>query len=172
MVLLVSYAALGIWRRRKGAEQDSGFRPRVGFTRLDGMASIALLLRNGSNSYVWAEEIEIFLHHLTANRQVTEPPCHGIHKIRQMVPPGDMIPISLSEIIYKAAGEPQREYSCVLSSLVRYRIGEERFEKNLENYKIRMLGLTASSVDRERKPIHPAATETKAHEIPTIAVKK
>ena len=90
-----------VWRfRRKengldASERNRGFCPQIGFTRLDGMVSLSLLLGNESGKYVWAEEIEIFLGGLKAEQQATEPPCHGIHKIRQTVRSGDTLPISL-----------------------------------------------------------------------------
>ena len=70
--------------RRTGARLP----PRIGFTRLDGMASLSLLLANGSKGYVWAEEIEIFLSGLSAEEQTAEPAFHEIQKIRQMVSRG------------------------------------------------------------------------------------
>jgi len=175
--LLVFAAALGytvlrFWRRRNGpdpTDRSAGFRPRIGFTRLDGMASLSLLLANGSKKNVWADEIEIFLSSLSAEEQTADPTFHEIQKIRQMVIPGDTPPISLSEVIYKAAGDPQRKYSCVLSSILRYRIGEERFEKKMENYRLQMLGLTASGIQRERKPVQPFQPLDKSQDVPAIA---
>ena len=52
------------------------------------MASLSLLLANESDTYVWAEEIEIFLSGLSAEEQTAEPSCREIQKIRQMVAPG------------------------------------------------------------------------------------
>src|ERR1700694_3599958 len=106
--IALGYSVLRFWRRRNGpdpADRSRGFRPRIGFTRLDGMASLSLLLTNKSKKYVWAEEIEIFLSGLSADEQTDEPSCHEIQKIRQIVRPGDLLPISIAEVIYKAAGE-------------------------------------------------------------------
>ena len=107
-------AVRNFWRRRNSpdpTDRSRGFRPHIGFTRLDGMVSISLLLANESEQHVWAEEIEIFMSSLSADEQTAKPTCHEIQKIRQMVRGGDMVPISLSEVIYKAAGDPQRRYS-------------------------------------------------------------
>ena len=82
-----------------------------------------------------------------------------------------MLPISLCEVIYKAAGNPQRSYSCVLSSVLRYRIGEELFVRPMENYRIRMKGLTVTSVHRERKPVPPIQVPENPRDIPAIAAK-
>ncbi len=153
-------AVLLLWRRSQRKhlrERDGGhgFRPSIGFTRLDGMASLSVLLDNRGTENVWAEEIEVFLSDLRARDQTAEPSFRSIQKIRQMVLPGDMLTVSLSEVIYRAAGDPQRKYTCVLSSVVRHRIGTERFERKMENYRLQMLGLTVSSVHRERKPVAP-----------------
>jgi len=171
--IALGYTVRRLWRRRNvqyPTDRSAGFRPRIGFTRLDGMESLSLLLANESKEYVWAEEIEIFLSSLSADQQTAEPTCREIQKIRQMVPSGDMLPISLSEVIYKAAGDPQRKYSCVMSSVLRYRIGEEQFEKKMENYRLRMMVLTASDIHRERKPVQPFQAQEKSKDVPAIAV--
>jgi len=170
--IALGYSVLRFWRWRSGpdpTDRSAGFRPRIGFSRLDGMESLSLLLANESKMNVWAEELEIFLSGLSAEEQTAEPSFHEIQKIRQMVPSGDMQPISLSQVIYKAAGDPQRKYSCVLSSVLRYRIGEERFEKKMENYRLRMLGLTASGIQRERKPVQPFQPLHKSQDVPAVA---
>jgi hypothetical protein len=136
------------------------------------MATPALLLTNDSSAFVWVEEIEIFLADLKAQEQVTEPSCSGTLKIRQAIPAHDLLPISLAACMYKAAGEPQRHYSCVLSSTVRYRIDEEWFEKELEVYRIRMIGLMAASVRRERNFVPPSPSRDKSPDAREIAVVK
>ncbi len=179
IILIVFCIALGYalrrlwWRRnvRDAADKKSGFRPRIGFTQLDGMVSLSILLENESARSVWAEEIEILLSGLSAEEQASLPSHHEIQKIRQMVRSGDVLPISLCEAIYKAAGNPQRSYSCVLSSILRYRIGEELFVRPMENYRIRMKGLTVTSVHRERKPVPPFQVQEKSQEIPAAAAK-
>ena len=86
--IALGYTVLRFWRRRNApdpTDRSAGFRPRIGFTRLDGMASLSLLLANGSKRNVWAEEIEIFLSGLSAEEQTAEPSFHEIQRIRQMV---------------------------------------------------------------------------------------
>jgi len=166
-VFALIYKAFRLWRHKKDATENDfhrGFHPRVGFSRLDGMESLSLLLENRFYKHVWAEEIEISLTDLVANNQTAEPTLHRVQKILQMVAPGDVLPISLAEVVYKAAGEPQRKHSSVLSSVLRYRVGEEWFEKQLDHYRIQMMGLTASDVRRERKPVQtiPTPEQSKA----------
>ena len=161
-IIVLGYSLWRFWRGRKGAsqkDQSPGFHPHIGFTELDGMQSLALLLENSSQRDAWAEEIEIFLSDLHAEEQTAKPTLHQIHKIRQVVPSDDLLPISLCEAIYKAAGDPQLRYSCVLSSVLRYRIGGRQFEKKMENYRVEMLGLTFSQMRRERKPVQPFSPE-------------
>jgi hypothetical protein len=170
----LGYAGVRIWRRKNAAgaaKKSDGFRPCIGFTRLDGMESLSLLLANESKTFVWAEEIEIFLSSLKADQQTAAPTLHEIKKIRQTVRGGDMLPISLAQVIYKAAGDPQRKYSCILSSTLHYRIGEEWFEKKMDNFRIGMIGLTAASARRERKPVPPFRAREETEDVPAIALK-
>src|SRR5579872_1565484 len=173
IVAVAAYIAVRTWRRNVGADPNdktSGFRPRIGFTRLDGMESLSLLLDNRSPDFVWAEEIEIILSELTADQQTAAPTCRGVQKIRQMVRDGDMLPISLAQAIYNAAGDPQRRYTCVLSSVLHYRIGDQWFEKEMETYRIRMTGLKASGIERERNPVQLPARPVKSQDASATAL--
>jgi len=136
------------------------------------MATPALLLSNLSNAFVWVEEVEIFLADLRADEHVAEASCNAKLRIRQMIPVRDTVPISLAACVYKAAGEPQRRYSCVLSSIVRYRIGEEWLQKELEVYRIEMMGLVADKVRRERNFVPRPQSRDKSPDVPeTVAAK-
>jgi hypothetical protein len=168
------YAALRFWRSAKYPEPTDafpGFRPRIGFTALDGMQAISLLLQNESTADVWAEEIEISLGDLTANNQSAEASCREILKIRQMVSADDVLPISLAGVIYKAAGGPQREYSCTLSANLRFRAGESWLEQALEDSRIQMLGLTAADIRRERKPAPQFPPHRQPQSVAVVAAK-
>jgi hypothetical protein len=168
------YSAARIWRRMIGgdpADESRGFRRRIGFTQLDGMESLSLELANASKDAVWAEEIEIFLSDLRAEEQTSEASCHEIQKIRQVVGGGDMVPISLAGSIYKAAGAPQRKYSCVLSPVLRYRIGEEWFENKMEHYKIGMIGLRGSSIQRESRRFQRLQIQNESQNAAAMALK-
>jgi hypothetical protein len=152
--IAIAYLALRHWFSAPGSvpiDGISGFDAQVGFTMLDGMQSISLLLENESTAHVWVEEIEISLTDLAANAQTVESSCHEVLKILQVVGAQDALPISLAGLIYKAAGGPQREYSCTLAARLRFRIGENRFERDLGSYRVGMVGLTASGIRRERK---------------------
>jgi len=176
-VAILSALAYTTLRARRQKKQSAatdihyGFRPCIGFTRLDGMASLSLLLENHSKNPIWAEEIEIFLADLVADNQTAEPALRGIQKIRQTVAPRDTLPISLAEVIYRAAGEPQRRHSSILTCVLRYRVGETSFEKELGAYKIQMMGLTVSDARRERKSSQKSAALEKAKQIAAVGAK-
>ena len=147
----------GNLRQRK--ETDSNLRLNIGFSDLDGMATLALLVSNKGETDIWIEEIEIFLSELEATFQSGVPSYHGIQSIRGQLSPGEKSSISLSTAIYKAGGQCQRWYSFVLSSVVRYRIGEEWRTKHLENYRVEMIGFITASVRRERQPLQGLKSE-------------
>jgi hypothetical protein len=88
------------------------------------------------------------------------------------VGPRDLLPISLVETIYNAAGRPQRNYSFVLSSVVRFRVGEKWFEEQLPAYRIKMLGLTVGGLRRERKSAGNRTKENLRELSPTSAHSK
>jgi hypothetical protein len=147
------YFAVRIWTYKSdGSAKDTGvdFRPSIGFTHMDGWASLALLMVNKSERNVWVEEIEIVLTNLIADDQTSEATYREIQKIRQAVQPRDMLPVSLMETIYGAAGKPQTTYSCVMSTVLRYRVGEKWFERPLQPYRLKLAGLTVVSNHRER----------------------
>ena len=166
------YSAMRVWdrkalsrKRRLGVD----FRPSIGFARQDSFQSVALLLANKSTAHVWTEEVEIALTDLRANQQTSEATCREVCKIRQSVSPHDMQPISLVETIYTAAGKPQREYSCMLSSVVRFRVGEDWREEIMDTYRLNMIGLTVSSIHRERKPSYDFKTPGKPQDLNTVS---
>ena len=149
------YSGVRIWRGKKRAGRrghDVDFRPSVGFSWQDGFRSAALLLANKSDTPVWTEEVEIALTDLRANEQASEASCRETLKIRQTVIPQDMLPISLVETVYLAAGKPQREYSCKMSSVVRFRVGEKWYEEIMPVYKLEMIGLTVADIRPDRGP--------------------
>jgi hypothetical protein len=137
----------GTGKRGNGVD----FHPNIGSAWQDGLKSVALLLTNKSDAHVWTEEIEISLRELAAEEQTSEASCREVHKIRHSVGPHDLLPVSLVETIYNAAGRPQRKYSCVMSSVVRFKVGENWFEEQLPAYRLRMLGLTVAGIRPERK---------------------
>ena len=173
LVAVLGYTALRSRKKKLSAQTDIhfGFRPCIGFTRLDGMASLSLLLENRFRKPVWAEQIDIALSELVADNQTAEPTQRGTQNIRQTVAPGDTLPISLAEVIYKAAGKPQRKYSSVLTPILRYRVDEAWFEKQLEVCKIEMMGLTVMKVRRKRGADPKPAIHQKSKEVAALGTK-
>jgi hypothetical protein len=172
--VLFTYFGFRIWRLRKNYRPNdtgSDFHPRIGFTRLDGGASLALLLDNHSEGKVWVEEIEIVLTGLVADEQTSHASCHEIQKIRQMVGPQDMLPISLVETIYRAAGHPQRKYSCLMSSMVRYQADGKRFEEPMLPCSLKMAGLTVVSERMERWAVSQFKPDEKSDDLQLAGTK-
>jgi hypothetical protein len=167
------YFAFRIWRGKVNRASDTGidFHPTIGFARQDAFKSIAVLLFNKSDDIVWTEEIEIVLTELEANQQATTASCHEVLKIRQAVPAHDMLPISLVETIYNAAGRPQLRYSCVMSSVVRYRAGEEWFEEPMKIYRLKMAGLTVSGARQDSKAGHTFKPQEKPLDLQAVDTK-
>ena len=162
-VITLPVLALRFRRRKNDAEANepgAGFRPDIGFSDLDGMTTLSLLLANKTNADIWVEELEIFLADLDATYQAGRPSYYGVQTIREALGPDEHTSISLSAAVYKAGGECQRWYSFVLSSVVRYRIGEQRLEKRLADYRVEMMGFVTSSLRRERRPMRTLRTET------------
>lgn len=129
------YLALRVRRRKNGlplGDSGTNCRPSISLTHMDGWASLAILLLNNSDGKVWAEEVEIILPDLIANEQVSEASCRGILKIRQAIPALGVVAVSHIETISKAAGEPQRRHSCLLSSIVRFSVVEGSFEETMQ----------------------------------------
>jgi hypothetical protein len=104
----LGYIVLRFRRKQNGVnsrKRNNGLRPQIGFTCLDGMVSLSLLLQNASSTSAWAEELEIFIIGL-AEQETSEPPCQGIHTIPQAACSGVTLAFRLCEAIYKAAGSP------------------------------------------------------------------
>ncbi len=161
----VLYAAIRIWRARVQARSRRwgiAFQPEIGFAWQDDFKSVALLLPNRSKEHVWVEEFEIGLTRLQADDQTAKATCHEIHKIRQSVSAREMLPISLVETIYNAAGRPQRRYSCRLSSIVRFRVGAQSYEEPLPAYSLQMIGMTVSKIRRKSGPGYAFPTKEAA----------
>jgi len=166
LVFVIALPVLALrFRRRKNDEEanepGAGFRPDIGFSDLDGMTTLSLLLANKTDAEVWVEKLEIFLAELDATYQAGRPSYYGVQTIREALGPDEHTSISLSAAVYKASGECQRWYSFVLSSVVRYRIGEQRLEKRLADYRVEMMGFITSSLRREREPMRTLRTEIK-----------
>jgi hypothetical protein len=59
--------------------------------------------------------------------------------------------VSLAASIYNAAGRPQGQYSCLVSTDVRYRVFDEWCYAELETCRVEMAGLTAVDLRRAHR---------------------
>jgi hypothetical protein len=137
----------GLFRRRRKAKPAPGdfqidFSAGLRVFPDDGWVYLELLLVNRSNVSVWVEEAVIVLSELEANWQTSVSTGPARHEILENIRPNDTLRVSLVGDIYEAAGKPQGMYSCTVFTDVRYRVGDEWFNKSLEGYKVEMAALT------------------------------
>jgi hypothetical protein len=141
------------WWRKAGSESghiEIRFDPQLKINRYEGGGSLDLLLVNDAEITVWVEEARIVLTDLDANWQTSIPTGQAKHEIRQNVRASESLELSLAGAIYDAAGRPQGTYSCLIFSDVRFRVGDDWFNKTLDTYKVEMTGLKARSLHRSR----------------------
>ena len=97
----------------------------------------------------WVGEAIVVLTDLDANLQTAIPTGQVNHTIRQTVVQGDALSVSLAATIYDAAGRPQGQYSCLVSTNVRYRVFDEWRNAQLETCRVEMAALTVLGLRRE-----------------------
>jgi hypothetical protein len=141
------------WWRKTGSESehiDIKFAPRLKINRYEGGGSLDLLLVNDAGMTVWAEEAIVGLTDLDVIWQTSIPTGQNRHEIRQNIGANESLELSLVEAIYDAAGRPQGRYSCLICVDVRFRVGEEWFNKTLDPCRIEMNTLKVLGLRRLR----------------------
>jgi len=145
----------GLFRRWRKTEPEPGgsridFSARLRDFRDDGWVCLELLLVNRSNVTVWVEEAMVVLSELETNWQTSISTGQARHEVLQNIRPDDTLRVSLVGDIYDAAGKPQGMYSCLVFTNVRYRVGDEWFNKTLDVYRVEMAALTVFRLRRRR----------------------
>jgi hypothetical protein len=141
------------WLQKNKANSNSPqikFAPKLGITREDGWAYLELQLVNRSSWRVWVEEASVVLAHLDANYQTGVPAGKARYQIFQNVSPNETLSVRFAGVIYDAAGRPQRQYSCLVSTNVRYRSVDEWCDAKLQTYYVEMEALGVLSLHSER----------------------
>jgi hypothetical protein len=141
------------WWQKPGSELEhikTKLAPQLKINRYDGGGSLDLLLVNDAGITVWVEEARIVLTDLDATFQTSIPTGQARHEIRQNIRANESLELSLAGAVYNAAGRPQGTYSCLIYSDVRFRVGDEWFNKNLDTYKVEMAWLKARGLHRSR----------------------
>jgi hypothetical protein len=143
---------LGRWRKSQpdGDLVSADFSARLRVFHDDGWVSLELLLINRLDTTVWVEDATVALSDLEANWQTANPAGQARHKIRQNVGPLDTLRVSLAGAIYDAAGRPQDTYSCLVHTVVHYRLFDEWYKAELESCRIAMAALTVVNLLRPR----------------------
>jgi len=134
------------WRRKNKAESISAqikFAPKLMICRERGWVNLELSLVNRSSWTVWVKEATVTLADLNAVSQSEVATGQARHEILQNVGANDTLSVSLAVAIYNAAGRPQGQYSCLVSTDVRYRVFDEWCDAKLETCRVDMAGLTA-----------------------------
>jgi hypothetical protein len=126
------------------------FAPRLRIVRNNGWVSLELLLVNDASTMAWVEEAMVVLTDLDATWQTSVSTGQARHEIRQNVRANETLALSLARAIYDAAGRPQGAYSCLICVVVRYRLGDEWFEKALDACRVEMAALTVLGLRRSR----------------------
>lgn len=134
-------------------------RPSQLILTLDkAVGSLNLVMANRSRTEVWAEEVRVNLIDVdTAGERCT--PAQVVLKIRDFVAPSETLHISLINTVYNAAGRPQGVYSCIISAVLRYRIGgadEKEFDQPIPSYRASMIALVPISLRRMGRLDKPA----------------
>ena len=98
----------------------------------------------------WVEEAKIVLTDLKVIWQTSIPTSQARREIRQNVRAHETLALSLARAIYYAAGRPQGTYSCLICIDVRYRLGEEWFNRTLDTHRVEMTGPAVLGLRRSR----------------------
>jgi hypothetical protein len=140
------------WRKPRSESEhiEAKFAPQLKINRYEGGKSLDLLLVNEARMTVWVEEVKVVLTNLDASWQTSIPTGQAKHEIRQNVRAKESLELSPAADIYEAAGRPQGTYSCLIYSDVRYRVGDEWFNKNLDTYSVEMTALKGLCLRRLR----------------------
>jgi hypothetical protein len=126
------------------------FLARVRLFREDDWAYLELFLMNRSNVAVWVEEAVVVLSNLEANWQTSISTGQARLKILQNIRPNETLGVSLVGSIYEAAGRPQGKYTCMISTEVHFRVGDEWFIKTVHACRVEMAALAVFRLRRSR----------------------
>jgi|SRR5712671_4803741 len=140
------------WRKTNSGSGQAAkkFTPNLTLNRNHGWTSLELLLVNNTSMTVWVEEALVTLIDLDTSWQTAIPTGRAKLTVRQNIRAGESLELSLAQTIYEAGGRPQGGYSCLISSNVWYRVGDESFHKILGTFQVKMTGLKPRSLQRLR----------------------
>ena len=149
------------WRKTRTESQlsENDFAPKLRINRENDRVTLELLLVNDASVTAWVEEAKIVLTDLKVIWQTSIPPGQARREIRQNVRAHETLALDLARAIYHAAGRPQGTYSCLICIDVRYRLGEEWFNRTLDTHKVEMAGPAVLGLCRSRwyeKKVRPS----------------
>jgi hypothetical protein len=140
------------WRKTRTESEyiENDFAPKLRINRYDDRVILELLLVNGSSVTAWVEEAKVVLTDLEVIWQTSIPTGQARREIRQNVRANETLALDLARAIYYAAGRPQGTYSCLVCIDVRYRLGEEWFNRTVDTHRVQMAGPTVLGLRRSR----------------------
>jgi hypothetical protein len=131
--------------------------------------TLTLAVTNRSKAEVWAEEVQVALAGLEADLQASAASGSAVVQIRQLIAPAETLNVSVIGALYDSAGKPQGAYSFCVSTVLRYRAGQddaELLEQRLPSYRAMMVALGPISLRRMRwfdGPVPPPDGPRPAH---------
>jgi len=159
------------WRIASDAHIKVYLSPVDRISAFHGWSILELAVLNRSNVTLWIDRANLILTDIDAQFQTVVPVGHETALIRYALPPGESIPISLNQCLYKAAGNPQGWYSFNLSGAVTYQIEEDWARVTIRPRRIEMTALSIIRLGRQgRKNIvsepHNVHTKEMSNEKP------
>ena|ERR1700732_1343968 len=140
-IMVNAMSTSGLFRRwLKTKPEPEGFQidlsAQVRLFRQDDGAYLELFLVNRSDVIVWVEEAVVVLSNLEANWQTSISTGQARLKILHNIRPNETLGVSLAGSIYEASGRPQGKYSCMIFTNIHFRVGDEWFNKTVDECKV------------------------------------
>jgi hypothetical protein len=162
-VSVAMWLALKFWKRRNApvcspADPEVNVKAELSATRARGWIFFNLVLENRSRMAISVVDATFSIAGLAAKFQACPPNRETTAKIRCVVKPGEIFPVSLIELFYNAAGKPQGPYSFAVATTIRYRAHGDLFTQVLPLYRVKMIALSPNVLARVRwydKPANP-----------------
>jgi hypothetical protein len=128
-------------------------RPRLILTLEKEVGELNLVISNRSCRGIWAQEARVHLIDVKTNGE-TYTPSGATLRICEFIGPSETLRISLIGTIYDIAERPQGVYSCLISTVMRFRPDEsdEEFEQTVAPYDAAMVALVPISLRRAWAP--------------------
>lgn len=167
-ILSIVWLALKVWRDNRGLDSEVNLKADLHVSKDQGWTFFNLLLVNGCRMNVAVVDATFTISGLVAQFQASPAATETTFKIRRIVKPGAALGVDLVEHFYNAAGRPQRSYTFVVATTVRYRARGKVVEQALPLYRVKMFALSANRLWRVRWYNKPAAMPEPVRRVPAL----